>query len=345
MGSEPTVWRLVRHRGVWSAASGSGASRKRRSLGTEDRAAAERALKDLNELERRRTLPDKMTVGAAFALYAADRKRDGKDIRRIEQAWKPLSVHFETMPPETVSKADCQRYIKARRAVGVSDGGIRTELAYLSAALKHLLGKRAPPIQRTPAGRPRERYLTKVEARQLIHSAIEAHVKLWLILALATAGRPSHILQLTWARVDLKRRVIDLDDRERDRTAKGRARVPINDMALEALRVAREVAQTPYVIEQAGRAPIASVKKGVAAAAERAGLAGVTPYVLRHTAGVLMAEAGVPLAEIAAYMGHSNLDTTRKHYAQYHPGHLASASEAMNLLGSSVPVVIRTDDD
>lgn len=286
-----------------------------------------------------------MTVGVAFGLYVTDRERDGKNVKRMRQAWKPLSVHFDTLPPESVSKDDCRRYIDARRAVGVSDGGIRTELAYLSAALKHLLGRKAPPIQRTPAGRPRERHLTRDEARTLIHCAVEVHIRLWIILALATAGRPSHILQLPWARVDLKRRVIDLDDRERERTAKGRARVPINIMAFEALTVAREVAQTAYVIELDGRAPLQSVKKGVAAAARRAGLDGVTPYVLRHTAGVWMAEDGVPLEQIAAFMGHSNLDTTRKHYAQFQPGYLAAAARSMDLLGTSVPVVLGADDE
>jgi len=342
VGIEPTVWRLGRHRGQWVAISGSGEVRKRVSLRTEDRASAERAIRELNGVERQRAAGTNATTGDLYALYLKDRERDGKDIRRMRQAWKPLALYFETVPPEHINKIDVQRYIKARRQLGVTDGAIRTELSYLHAALRLAMGERAPRMERPPQGRPRERALSRDEAEKLIEAAIEPHVRLWLILALATGGRPSHILQLTWDRVDLRRREINLDDPERDRTAKGRARVPINDMALQALQEAREVAQTGYVIEMAGKAPIASVKKGVASAARRAGIGGVTPYVMRHTTGVWLAEDGVPMEEIAQYLGHTSLNTTRQHYARYSPTYLRRAARSLNI-GTAVPA--RTDDD
>jgi integrase len=130
--------------------------------------------------------------------------------------------------------------------------------------------------------------------------------------------------------VDLKARTLNLDDPDRDATKKGRARVPINDDAYEALRVAREMATTEWVIEYNG-GPVLRVNKGIQEAARRAKLKGISPYVLRHTAGVWMAQAGVPMAEISQYMGHSSTAVTERVYARFHPDYLRRAGEALRL--------------
>src|SRR5262249_4051172 len=152
--------------------------------------------------------------------------------------------------------------------------------------------QRAPhiPVPQKPG--PREHHLKRGEAQKLLDAASTPHVKLFIRLALATAGRASALLELTWDPVDLDARRIDLRDPNRPRTRKGRARVPINDCLLEALMEAREGAISPYVIEWDGKR-VQSVKKGVGAAARRAGVK-CSPHVLRHTAAVWMAEDGVP---------------------------------------------------
>ena len=50
-------------------------------------------------------------------------------------------------------------------------------------------------------------------------------------------------------------------------------------------------------------------------AARKAGLAGVSPHVLRHTAAVWMAEGKVPMDEIAQYLGHKDSLVTTSIYA------------------------------
>lgn len=66
-----------------------------------------------------------------------------------------------------------------------------------------------------------------------------------------------------------------------------------------------------------------------ARAVENAGLKDVTLHVLRHTAAVHMAEAGVPMAEISQYLGHSNVQITASVYARFSPQHLSRAAEAL----------------
>ncbi len=74
-------------------------------------------------------------------------------------------------------------------------------------------------------------------------------------------------------------------------------------------------------------ASVGDVKKGFNSAAARAGLPHVTSHTLRHTAGTWMAQRGVPLREIAGYLGHSDARTTEL-YAHHHPDYLRTAREA-----------------
>jgi integrase len=151
------------------------------------------------------------------------------------------------------------------------------------------------------------------------------HLHLFVVLAYRTAGRTAAILELTWGRVDLDRRLIRLD--RGGGRQKGRATVPISDDLVPLLADASRGALTDHVIDFGGR-PIASVKRAFAAAVQRAGLDDVSPHVVRHSAAVHMAEAGVPIEEIADYLGHSDIRITKRVYARFSPGHLRRAAEA-----------------
>ncbi len=105
--------------------------------------------------------------------------------------------------------------------------------------------------------------------------------------------------------------------------------VPINETLYDVLVAAREGAMTDHVIEWAGQ-PVKSIKRGFREAVKRAGLgADVTPHVLRHTAASWMAEAGVPMSEIAAVLGHRDSRTTERVYARYSPEYLQRAVRAL----------------
>ena len=91
--------------------------------------------------------------------------------------------------------------------------------------------------------------------------------------------------------------------------------VPLNAGARKALREWLEV--RPDVDSDAlfiGRDRIPLKPRGVQRRldfyARRAGLEGVTPHVLRHTFGKNLVDAGRPLTEVAALLGHARLNTT-----------------------------------
>lgn len=274
-----------------------------------------------------------------MGLYIEDRKRAGVvNLTRIQEVRRSLKPVWGDLYVEDLDKTMQRRFIERGRRIGHSTATTRQTLGYLQAALNFAKAAKliadAPKLEKPPPPRPRERYLTRDEAQRLIDACEVFHARLFIVLSIATAARPKHLLDLTWDRVDLKGRIINLDNPDRDRTAKGRARVPINDMALDLLKQARDAAETSYVIEWEGK-PIKSIKRAVGAASRRSKVP-ATPYVFRHTAGVWMAQAGVDMARIAEYLGHTDLNTTRRHYARFHPDYLRDASAALDLSGSRV---------
>ena len=327
-------YRLGRHRGnfcvVWTDAGG---TRRRRSLGTDDPEAAKSRYGAFIAAFKAPSPEGPLTCGAIYKAYQDDRRRHGVSGERLAAAWKPLSSRFSALRPAEIAEADCRAYIEARRAEGVGDGTIWTELTSLRAALgfavrQHWLdAKPYIHVPRKPAGRTR--HLTREEARCLTAAAGAPHIALFIRIALATAGRAAAILDLTWDRVDLKRGRIRLDMPSEAEPCQDPGSVPIHDTLRTALETARRRALTAHVIEFGGRR-VASVKKGVAAAARRAGIK-ASPQVLRHTAAVWMAGAGVPMADIAHYLGHDDSRITTRIYARYAPDHLRDAAEALEL--------------
>ncbi|QYO75496.1 tyrosine-type recombinase/integrase [Devosia salina] len=170
--------------------------------------------------------------------------------------------------------------------------------------------------------------MTREEIDRLQDAPKAHHVQLAILLMLATAGRIGAILELTWDRVDFKAGTVNLRTNETG-PRKGRAVVPMNDGLRAALSQAEGASMTDYVIEWAGE-PVQRLRTGFNKATKAAGLKGVTPHVLRHTAAVHMAAAGRPMERISQYLGHSSVDVTRRVYARFAPDHLREEAEVLD---------------
>jgi integrase len=126
--------------------------------------------------------------------------------------------------------------------------------------------------------------------------------------------------------VDFGASLIDLG---RVAGGKNRAVVPIAARLRPILEEAREAATCEYVIEYGGK-PVASLKTATRGAARRAGLSGVTPHILRHTAATWLAMAGIPMEEIGRLLGHRDFRTTWRIYAKHAPEYLRGAIDALS---------------
>ena len=245
---------------------------------------------------------------------------------------KAVLAHFGDMRPDQVTLAQCNAYSAARMKAGKSQGTVHTELGHLRStltwAVKIGVIDRAPHIFRPHKPAPKDRFLNESEIDRLLAADCEPHIKLAIHLMLATAGRIGAVLELTWDRVDLDRGQIDLRV-DADGPRKGRAVVPITPTLRAALMAAQDAALSDYVVEWAGD-QVKSIRKGFDRAVVNAGLTEVSPHVLRHTAAVHLAKAGIPMPKISQYLGHSNTAVTERVYARFAPDHMQDAAAVLD---------------
>lgn len=316
------AYTLTVHRGKLALTFNDGDKPRRISTGTADRGRAEAIAR---ELWTRISAPATERISDLWPRYVVDRQRDGVgSVYRTHEL--ALKEHFWHRLGKAIERQDCRDYHKARKALGYSDSTIRTDLALLRACLKWRYGKEAPAIWLPPASAPRDRWLTKAEARTLVDAAKSPHIRLFLILGLATGARAAAILDLEWKRVDFVHGTVDYNPPGRIQTNKRRTVVPMNSNARAALEEAYKGAMSDYVIEFA-REPVKSVKKAISRLAKSTGIP-VSPHVLRHTCAVWMAQADVPMQKISQYLGHTSIIVTSNIYARYSPSFMADAGAA-----------------
>lgn len=293
------------------------------SLGTADRGLAEARA---SQIWSARHTPVSERIADLWPAYVRERKLAGAKSDRWDATWKALAPHFGRRLGSAVTRQDCHDYYAARKALGKADSTIRTELELLRACLRGRYGPLALWVP--PASAPRDRYLTRAELTKLLEHIETPHIRLFVILAVTTGARMSAILDAKWVQVDLDRGTINYRPAGRHETNKRRPTVPLNSRAMEALKEAKAGALTDYVIEW-NRQKVASVKKAIRMAAQRSGVP-CSPHVFRHTAGVWMAEADVPMHKIAQYLGHTSTRITESTYARFSPSFMRDAAEALN---------------
>lgn len=319
-------YRLVKHRERFSLAYTDPArGRVRIALGTDDKGVAEARARELWRAKHR---PPSERLKDVWDAYVADKATDGVNADPSGSTWRALEPSFGHALAKAITREDCREHTRKRKRAGRSNSTIRKELEMLRAALRFQFGAEAPAIWMPPPAKPRDHHLTREQVAKLLDNIETPHVRLFVVLAVTTGARMSALLDLTWDRVDLARGVIDLNPAGRHQTNKRRAVVPIAVKAEAELRTALEGAMSEYVIEYAG-GPVKSVKKALQAASKRSGIK-CSAHVFRHTAGVWMAEADVPMQKIAQYLGHTSTRVTETTYARYSPSFMRDASAALD---------------
>ncbi len=310
------------YRGSWYAVWTENGQTKRIALRTKDRAVAEQRLADLN----RQSTGPLDSIADIYEAYCKEKAPGLASFERIPGAWKVLKPHFGSLRPDQVTRLACRNYAKARKCAGRKDGTILKELSLLRAILRWHDPRTPAVFEMPPAPPPRDRHLSRREYGQLLDACRAPHVRLFVLLALATAARSMALLELTWGRVDFKRGLINLGGKQGKK--KGRATVPMTETVRGALEEALRAARTDFVIEYADK-PIKQIRRAFTATCKRAGLKNVSPHVLRHTAAVWMAESRVPMSEISAFLGHADSRITERVYARFSPEYLRRAAAAL----------------
>jgi integrase len=318
-------WRLKLYRGKYAAVRSIDGHTERVSLRTPDLHEAKRRLADYV------SKPVGETVAEIVEAYLADKDKTAIRARDLRGSWKQAKPTFGHLRPDQITRDLCRAYRDERYAKGRKPATVRKELETVRAGL-NFFKKGLQSVFELPSQPPaKDRFLDKAEARRLMKASRRfSHVRAFIALSLATGARQTALLDLTWDRVDFRRKTITLALNDaQDEQRKKRATVPMTGRAYRYLMVLHKARTCEHVIEWAGHR-VRSVKKGFKAAAERAGLADITPHILRHTAASWMAEADVPMFDISRYLGHSDTRVTERRYAKLSPSHLRRAAKALN---------------
>ncbi len=189
------------------------------------------------------------------------------------------------------------------------------------------------PPSLTPPGdsQPRDRYLSKDEARALIAACVTAHVKVLLSIALFTGARKGSILALTWDRVNFATGMIDFQEPGRRITAKRRAIVPMNNSLRTVLEEAYTRRDCGHVVSFAGRPVPTGLRWSFARLCQRAGLTWKpTSHHIKHSVISWLAMDRIPI-EQAADLVATDPATLRRTYKKFDPAYLRSVAAALEL--------------
>jgi integrase len=157
----------------------------------------------------------------------------------------------------------------------------------------------------------RDRILSKNEFDALMKE-LPGHLKPIVATGYYTGMRLGEILCLTWNKVDLKKRVIQLEHTDtKDKEARN---IPIMDELYEILKSIPPALHDNHVFLYNGK-PIGIIRRALERACERAGIlygqkvkGGFIFHDLRHTFNTNMRKAGVPESVIMEITGHSTRD-------------------------------------
>ncbi|TWB00409.1 tyrosine-type recombinase/integrase [Gluconacetobacter diazotrophicus] len=219
--------------------------------------------------------------------------------------------------------------------VPISLGTLKREFNVLRAALRHAWRNHRldkPPTLEGPGGSaPRDRYITKAEARRLLDACETPHIRAFLALAMFTGARKGSILALTWDRVMFDLGRIDFQEPGRKLTAKRRAIVPMTDDLRAELTEAHKVRTCDYVVEWAGGPITYGIRWPLKKLAQKAGLSWTpTPHHFKHSVASWMAMAKVPIDQAADWLA-TDPKTLRRVYRKFDPDYLREVGSALKL--------------
>jgi integrase len=298
--------------------------------------------------------PSIVPIADIVAIYSEDVVR--KHARPKETAAR-LSRILDFFGGEMLAhlnKKTCADYVKWRG----SSPAARRELEDLRAAVRHHweagLCIALTPVVLPERGEPRERWLTRREAAQLLHTARRMrqlqfgkatdratayHVAQFVLVGLYTGTRAGAICGAALDQPTLGRSWIDLENGIFYRQTVGRrknknkrqtpGRLPPRLLA-HIRRWKRKGISVRSLIEWNGE-PVKRINKAFRSVRRAAGLGDdVVPHTLRHTCATWLAQRGVPTWEAAGFLGMTE-QTFIAVYGHHHPDH---QKNAVNAFGS-----------
>lgn len=265
-------------------------------------------------------------IADILLAYSKEHLPHARSGANIEYMIDALAAWWGAKSITDVTARNCRAYAATR-----TPAAARRYLETLRAAIRYWHREygpltSVPAVVMPPKPPPRQRWLTRAEAARLLWAARRTqHLRRFILLGLYTGSRSGVILRLQWDQIDLQRGVMA---RIRPGTATSAKKlappVRLGNRILTHLRRWKRDNQ-PYLCHYEG-ARVAKLRRSWKAAADRAGLPGVTPHTLRHTRATWLMQAGVDPWEAAGSLGMS-VEILQGTYGHHHPDWQRDAAE------------------
>lgn len=287
----------------------------------------------------------KMTLAEWWTRWSTTRRIEEATRKKNASHW---SVHvkpaFGSWPLATIKSWDVEKWVTEMvdRAVGPTTVASSLNLLthILNAAVKHqLIGANPAALVKAPSvPGHKDRILTHAEADK-ITGQLDGINRLFVDVLFGTGLRWGEAAALNGRHVNFLRKTITVEQSlERSgkikppKTAAGRREVPLaDDLAMSLSRHVVNLEKPVFQQDGGGRLNYSNWRTRVWVPAVRA--AGLdeplpTPHDARHSYGSWLGEAGVPVHEIAALMGHSDWRMTQR-YVHASESRFARAREVL----------------
>jgi|SoiMethySBSTD1v2_1073268.scaffolds.fasta_scaffold227640_2 integrase len=313
-------------------------------------------VKQLDSAEQGNQRPDvdarKITfakVAAAYeavklipAQYVADKKVAGlRSLKAPKIYLKRLVEHFGAARIHSLTYSAVDAYRLQRLQTGLSIASVNRELALLRSIFN--FAKQEWIITRTPfeMGEPlicladetkRSRVLRRDEEERLLLAfsgdSPRAHLRPLVIASLDSGARKNELLTLRWSDVSIEGGVITL---RAFNTKSARARqIPISARLKDELQRIRSAAEPD---SEALVFDARSLQKHFQSALLDAGIDDFRWHDMRHSFASRLAHSGMSISELAALLGHSQIQTTLR-YANATAETIQKATDILNDLNA-----------
>ncbi len=306
------------------------------------RRAAERAASEFslgrNPAEERREGRATLTLGDVWKSYRADYvRRSGKALPTLDSQWRTALAKWEKRALPDISKAmvlKMRNDIADRASVAQSNRVLtmlRAMFNFASRTLDYDGGNPTATIDKfTEKGRIRRRRLKAADMPAFLAAlgSVTPLMRDFLLCCLLIGARSGNIKAMRWVDLDLEGGIWTIPATKSGEPVEVVLSAPVVALLQARLKAARKAVerlrrekpdeehhQSPYVFAtDSKRGHLVEYKKAWRSVCDAAGVSDLRVHDLRRTLSSFAQEAGAGVSVVAAQLGHTDAETTLRHY-------------------------------
>jgi integrase len=234
--------------------------------------------------------------------------------KRYQLSFESLNAHLGIIPLEAFRREHLHGFVE-KRVKEVSASTCNKDIAAIKKMFSYALEVGAiqfHPLVKFRTIKVQETALrvpTADEFHKLVDSMPEPELAALVAVLGETGMRKGEALGLTWDRLDLLRRRMQL---EKTKGKKVRS-VPLSEFAVEKLRSLIRFVHQPRVFVHPNGKPWTNPDKKFRAGRKAAGMPWVTFHTLRHYRGTSWLDHGADIKSVQESLGHADIQTTMRY--------------------------------